>query len=376
MLVSGLFAGIGGFELGLQRAGHRPRLLCENCDYASTVLRRRWPKARFHDDVADLAALPDDADIVTAGFPCQNLSMAGDKEGIKGSKSVIVDHLFRLLDVRAVPWVVIENVYFMLHLRKGAAISSILDRLERRNYRWAYRVVDSRSFGLAQRRRRVFIVASQVGDPRQVLLADEAPWERAAQVRLDRTGGVATAWLLLDGGAGWARPDGRRDSPAEGWIVFGDTVPARGSPADRARRNAANRGGGAVSRVPTGLDFGIAGTGRSAPLAPCGECRFGASGEVDRGAIGRPWGVRRRDGRSSGTRNALANRGLERRWPENDRIGLRVSGEEAIGQALRVRDGEVAGPLATRAWWFREEGQKGQTPLSTGLSGRPGGQPY
>ena len=175
MLVSGLFAGIGGFELGLQRAGHCPRLLCENCDYASRVLRRRWPRARFHSDVADLAALPDDADIVTAGFPCQNLSMAGNKEGIKGSKSVIVDHLFRLLDVRAVPWVVIENVYFMLHLRKGAAIASILDRLERRNYRWAYRVVDSRSFGLAQRRRRVFIIASQVGDPRQVLLADDAP---------------------------------------------------------------------------------------------------------------------------------------------------------------------------------------------------------
>ena len=175
MLVSGLFAGIGGFELGLQRAGHRPALLCENCDYASRVLRRRWPKARFHEDVADLAALPDDAEIVTAGFPCQNLSMAGDKEGIKGSKSVIVDHLFRLLDVRAVPWVVIENVYFMLHLRKGAAIASILDRLERRNYRWAYRVVDSRSFGLAQRRRRVFIVASQAGDPRNVLLADDEP---------------------------------------------------------------------------------------------------------------------------------------------------------------------------------------------------------
>ncbi|MDE2921799.1 MAG: DNA (cytosine-5-)-methyltransferase [Acidobacteriota bacterium] len=175
MLVSGLFAGIGGFELGLELAGHRPTLLCDNCEYASRVLRRRWPEARFHADVADLAELPEDAELVTAGFPCQNLSMAGDKAGLDGGKSGIVDHLFRLLDVRAVPWVLIENVYFMLHLQRGAAIDSILKRLERRGYRWAYRVVDSRSFGLAQRRRRVFILASQAGDPRKVLLADDAP---------------------------------------------------------------------------------------------------------------------------------------------------------------------------------------------------------
>ena len=174
MLVAGLFAGVGGFELGFERADHRPILLCESNEHAAHVLRRRWSEVRLHGDVAMLEGLPDGAEIVTAGFPCQNLSMAGDKKGIAGGKSTIVGKLFDLLDRDPVRWVVIENVYFMLHLWHGSAIEYILGRLEQRGYRWAYRVVNSRAFGLPQRRRRVFIVGSQSADPRDVLLADDA----------------------------------------------------------------------------------------------------------------------------------------------------------------------------------------------------------
>ena len=174
MLIAGLFAGVGGFELGLERAGHRAILLCENNEHASLVLRQRWPDVGLHADVATLDGFPNGTEVVTAGFPCQNLSMAGDKKGIEGRKSTVVGELFKLLDRHPVRWVVIENVYFMLHLGKGSAIEHILDRLEQRGYRWAYRVVNSRAFGLPQRRRRVFIVASQSYDPRDVLLADDA----------------------------------------------------------------------------------------------------------------------------------------------------------------------------------------------------------
>ena len=175
MQVSGLYAGIGGFELGFQRAGHRTILLCEFDVHASKVLRHRLPDAQLHPDVTKLTQLPSETEVVTAGFPCQNLSMAGDKAGIGGGKSAVIDRLFELLDQRPIPWVVIENVYFMLYLARGAAIESILHRLVERGYRWAYRVVDSRAFGLPQRRRRVFIVATQLHDPRNVLLADDAP---------------------------------------------------------------------------------------------------------------------------------------------------------------------------------------------------------
>ena len=175
MQVTGLFAGIGGFESGLARAGHATILLCDNDPHATTVLKRRFPDIDHHGNIEDLKSLPSHTDVVTAGFPCQNLSMAGDKAGLDGVKSSVVDHLFRLLRQDPVPWVLIENVYFMLHLAKGAAMERILSPLERLGYRWAYRVVDSRAFGLPQRRRRVFIVATSIGDPRGVLLADNAP---------------------------------------------------------------------------------------------------------------------------------------------------------------------------------------------------------
>ena len=175
MLVSGLYAGIGGFELGLERSGHQTLLMSEKDSRALAVTRHRFPEVVVDTDVTELRALPEGTELVTAGFPCQNLSMAGDKSGLQGDKSQVIDSLFRLLGARRVPWVVIENVYFMLHLGGGAAMRRILEQLEALDYRWAYRVVDSRAFGLAQRRRRVFIIASQTGDPRDVLLSDDAP---------------------------------------------------------------------------------------------------------------------------------------------------------------------------------------------------------
>ena len=175
MMVSGLYAGIGGFELGFERSGHRTLLMSEIDPDALRVVQNRFSHVECDSDVVKLSALPEETDVVTAGFPCQNLSMAGRKQGIRGEKTRVVDALFRLLEVRRVPWVVVENVYFMLHLARGAAMEHVVSRLEGLGYRWASRVVDSRAFGLPQRRRRVYIVATLDGDPRDVLLADDAP---------------------------------------------------------------------------------------------------------------------------------------------------------------------------------------------------------
>ena len=181
-------------------AGHSAVLLCENNDHATTVLRRRFPSVPHHGDISTLDALPDGTDLVAAGFPCQNLSMAGDKEGLAGDKSSIVDHVFRLLERNRPRWVLIENVYFMLHLRRGAAMETILGRLEHLEYRWAYRVVDSRAFGLPQRRRRVFIIASHSDDPRAVLLADDEPGQ--AFPSPDRARPIAFYWTEGRTGSG------------------------------------------------------------------------------------------------------------------------------------------------------------------------------
>ena len=174
LATSGLFAGIGGIELGLARAGHETRLLCEVDDSATAVLEARFPEATVHGDIQKLDALPEGAELLAGGFPCQDLSQAGRTEGIAGARSGLVGEVFRLIEQQRVPWVFLENVPFMLQLSKGRALDVIVAALEHFGYRWAYRVVDTRAFGLPQRRRRVLIVASLYDDPRRVLFADEA----------------------------------------------------------------------------------------------------------------------------------------------------------------------------------------------------------
>jgi DNA (cytosine-5)-methyltransferase 1 len=158
--VIGLFAGIGGIELGLHEAGHRTQLLCEVMPEARRVLQARFPDVPLHVDVRTLNDLPP-AEIIAAGFPCQDLSQAGRTAGIGGGSSGLVNHVFRLLDQHEPRWLLLENVPFMLRLERGRAMAYLTESLGARGYRWAYRVVDTRAFGLPQRRQRVLLLASR-----------------------------------------------------------------------------------------------------------------------------------------------------------------------------------------------------------------------
>ena len=172
MSVTGLFSGIGGFELAFSQAGFETNLLVEIDPVARSVLKAQLPDIEVRSDVCDLSSLPSDTTIVTAGFPCQNLSMAGDKAGITGPKSGVVEKLFDLIAGPNPLTVVIENVYFMLQLDSGRAMEWLVERFESLDYHWAYRVVDTMGFGLPQRRRRVYMLACRDLDPRTVLFAD------------------------------------------------------------------------------------------------------------------------------------------------------------------------------------------------------------
>src|SRR6185436_15412249 len=86
----GLFAGIAGLELGLARAGHESLLLCEIDRAARAVLDARLPAIAKHDDIRTLRALPEGTQLVAAGFPCQDLSQAGQTRGIEGARSGLV----------------------------------------------------------------------------------------------------------------------------------------------------------------------------------------------------------------------------------------------------------------------------------------------
>jgi DNA (cytosine-5)-methyltransferase 1 len=199
--VAGLFAGIGGIEVGLSRAGGSTQLLCENWEPAKMVLRAQFPEVPVVGDVRQLKALPK-VDVVTAGFPCTDLSQAGRTRGIEGRESGLISEVFRLLQRRRASLLVLENVRNMLALDRGRAMRYLVTELESLGYRWAYRLVDSRFTGVPQRRQRVILVAARDVDPRAILFADDAGEPLASSYRDDCFGFYWTEGLR---GLGWAR---------------------------------------------------------------------------------------------------------------------------------------------------------------------------
>lgn len=200
--VAGLFSGIGGLELPFHQRGAETTLLCDIWEPSQKVLASHFPDARIHDDITTLDDLPDGTEIVTAGFPCTDLSQAGRTAGIGGSESGLVAHVFRLLAKRDVEWLVLENVRNMLVLDKGEAMHYLTSNLEALGFRWAYRLVDSRFTGVPQRRHRVLLVASRHHDPRTVLFADDAGELDPSTFRDDAFGFYWTEGLR---GLGWAQ---------------------------------------------------------------------------------------------------------------------------------------------------------------------------
>lgn len=165
-----LFAGIGGFELGFKKVGVETSLICEIDPIAQHVLKANIPDVPIVSDVCDLPRIPEDTDILCAGFPCQDISTIGNKVGLSGERSSLVREVFRLLKNQKVEWVIFENVPNMLYLKEGETIRTIIEELEKLGYNWAYRMIDSLAF-LPQKRRRIFVVASLHHNPSDVLLS-------------------------------------------------------------------------------------------------------------------------------------------------------------------------------------------------------------
>jgi len=215
--VASLFTGIGGIESGLHRAGFAPdglRLVCEIDSGARSILATRFALEReLHSDVRELRDLGD-ADLVTAGFPCQDLSQAGLTLGIGGEKSGLVSEVFRLLAAsmrrgKAPRWVLFENVPFMLRLQSGSAMERVVQGFEALGYHsWAYRVLDAIHFGLPQRRRRVFFLASRSrdDDPRSVLFDPSSATRSVRPSESDDEDGNCFGFYWTEGnrGLGWA----------------------------------------------------------------------------------------------------------------------------------------------------------------------------
>ena len=166
--VASFFAGIGGFDLGCERAGMEVVFQCEVNKFCQQVLNKHWPNVPLHSDIKTLEAksIPE-ANIWCGGFPCQDVSLAnqGKRKGLKGERSGLFYTYANLVRERKPDWLIIENVPGLLNSHNGADFGTLITTLDELGYGVSWRVFDAKYFGTPQRRRRVYIVASY-GDMR------------------------------------------------------------------------------------------------------------------------------------------------------------------------------------------------------------------
>lgn len=162
-----LFAGVGGFDLGFEKAGHKCVGQVEIDKNAQKVLRKHWPNVPLHDDVKTAVEwakendLIGKVDIVCGGFPCQDVSVAGKRAGIAGARSGLFWDAIRFAQEVKAQTIVLENVPGLLSSNNGRDFGVVISAMADAGYRHIeWRVLDSQFFGVPQRRRRVFIVGS------------------------------------------------------------------------------------------------------------------------------------------------------------------------------------------------------------------------
>jgi DNA (cytosine-5)-methyltransferase 1 len=191
-----LFAGVGGFDLALERAGVPVVASVEIDKHARGVLQQQFPNTTLLEDVKDVTGdqlselgFNGSDGIIVGGFPCQDLSVAGKRAGLAGGRSGLFWEICRILDETKTKWFVLENVPGLLSSNEGRDMGTVIQALVERGYGVAYRILDAQYFGVAQRRRRVFIVGC-LGDngraPAEVLALIEGMRGHSSQVNQKR----------------------------------------------------------------------------------------------------------------------------------------------------------------------------------------------
>jgi DNA (cytosine-5)-methyltransferase 1 len=172
MKVLSLFSGVGGFDLGLEAAGMETVALCEWDKKAASVLRHHWPDIPIYGDVSELtgAQLLADGiypDLVAFGSPCQDLSVAGKRAGLEGGRSGLFHEATRIIrELRALTngalprWSIWENVAGAFSSNNGKDFGAVLAEMDDLGACFSeWGLLDAQNYGVAQRRRRVFLVS-------------------------------------------------------------------------------------------------------------------------------------------------------------------------------------------------------------------------
>ena len=170
MTAVSLFAGVGGFDLALERNGIKVVASVEIDGKASEVLAKHFPDSQLFGDIQEVtgeqlinAGFDPANGIIVGGFPCQDLSIAGKRSGLAGKRSGLFWEICRLLDETRAQNFILENVPGLLSSNQGRDMAAVVEALVERGYGIAWRVLDAQHFGVPQRRKRVFIVGS-LGD--------------------------------------------------------------------------------------------------------------------------------------------------------------------------------------------------------------------
>ena len=301
--IASLFSGIGGLELGLERAGlGRVVVQVEQDERCRAVLARHWPEARRFDDVRTVGVREiGQVDVICGGFPCQDISLAGKGAGLAGERSGLWFEYLRIVKEVRPRVVIVENVAAL----RSRGLDVVLAGLHEAGYWTAWDFIHASDVGAPHRRKRLFIVA--VADAEcvrldQGRLVDVQAWEPDA-----RSGGEHVADAGRDGLARSTQPDRRP-------IESGEQAPLR--------RDAHGRDE-AVADAPCGARLGRApgDEGHAAQPREVGVAVANADGARFQGH-GRPVGGERATGASagSGSQDGPGRRPRER-GPAQSRMG-------------------------------------------------------
>ena len=160
MKFGSLFAGIGGFDLGFERAGMECAWQVEIDDDCNKILEKHWPEVRRYRDVREVGKHNlEPVDLICGGFPCQDVSLAGQRRGLEGKRSTLWSEFFRIICEIEPKWVVAENVRGLFSSDNGRFFGGILRDLASIGYNAEWDCLPATYFGAPQLRHRVYIIA-------------------------------------------------------------------------------------------------------------------------------------------------------------------------------------------------------------------------
>jgi DNA (cytosine-5)-methyltransferase 1 len=196
-----LFSGIGGFSLGLERAGMQTVAFCEIEPYCRAVLAKHWPGVPIHGDIRRLrGAGVGPVDVICAGFPCQDVSLAtkGGGKGLKGARSGLWSECTRIVSEIKPSWVILENSPAL----RSRGLEQVLGELTALGYDAEWHCIPASAVGAPHQRDRIWVIAYREGRPYPVLADVWSNYDRWTD------GPWRWDWKQDQAEAGWLGEDG------------------------------------------------------------------------------------------------------------------------------------------------------------------------